>query len=233
MSPDLAATLAGKMVFMQSAMFGKVGRAVTRPLYRRQHAPPWASHRLGLALRHSLLALQELLASPMPHTVPWARRRHPTTVVYTDAFVEVDIANGRRTPCDNGVGLVLFASGTPRYFFVKVPDSVLLDVPINDAFIFFLEFLAQLFIVILFGKELSEDVLSFIDNTPAKFVLLAGYSRNEGVNNLVGLYWVLCSKLGLRPWFEWVPSAANIADAISREDFELAETAGWHRVAAE
>eukprot|EP00971_Amphidinium_carterae_P132434 2622970-Amphidinium_carterae.1 len=73
---------------MQSAMFGKVGRAVTRPLSRKQHAPPWASHKLSLAFHHSLLALQELLVSPMPHTVPWARHRFPTTIIYTDAFVE-------------------------------------------------------------------------------------------------------------------------------------------------
>eukprot|EP00971_Amphidinium_carterae_P022914 452124-Amphidinium_carterae.1 len=108
-----------------------------------------------------------------------------------------------------------------------------MEVPINGAFIFFLEFLAQLLSIILFRRQLAEDVLSFIDNTPATFVLLSGYSRNEGVNNLVGLYWVLCSKLGLRPWFEWVPSAANVADAVSRENFKLAQDAGWHQVHAE
>eukprot|EP00971_Amphidinium_carterae_P337158 6473854-Amphidinium_carterae.1 len=131
---------------MQTAMFGRVGRAVTRPIYRRQHAPPWASHQLSESLRHSMLALQQLLAIPLPHTAPWARGLRPSTVIYTDAFVEVGTVNGIRRPGDNGIGLVLFAADVPQFFFVKVPQNLLLDVPINGAFIFFLEFMAQLLI---------------------------------------------------------------------------------------
>jgi len=37
LTPDQAATLAGKLQFLSTTTFGKIGRAATKPIYARQH----------------------------------------------------------------------------------------------------------------------------------------------------------------------------------------------------
>ena len=50
------------------------------------------------------------------------------------------------------------------------------------------------------------------------------------MNGLLAFTWALLTHLGMCPNFEWVPSALNVSDAVSRGDFSEALKAGWTRL---
>ena len=47
---------------------------------------------------------------------------------------------------------------------------------------------------------------------------------------LSNMLWLAAAAIGTRPWFEYVPSKANLADLPSRGEFELLERLGARRV---
>ena len=85
--PEQAQQLAGKLVFLQSSLFGSVGRAALHPLYGRAANHEGRDHvDLTHALRTALRALVQLLQTASPKKVIFDT---PNTkaVVYTDAFL--------------------------------------------------------------------------------------------------------------------------------------------------
>lgn len=62
----------------------------------------------------------------------------------------------------------------------------------------------------------GDRVLFFIDNQAVWASLCKGSSRENDLNDLVSEILHEIDKSGIRPWFEWVPSKANIADLPSR-----------------
>ena len=64
----------------------------------------------------------------------------------------------------------------------------------------------------------GREVLHWIDNTSAKAALVHGYSGAPDSSRIVHLFHVWNVGLGARPWFEYVPSAANPSDEPSRID---------------
>ena len=44
------------------------------------------------------------------------------------------------------------------------------------------------------------------------------------------MFWLLAAGMRIRPWLEYVPSAANIADLPSRDDYELLGRLGARHV---
>ena len=75
------------------------------------------------------------------------------------------------------------------------------------------------------------DVLSFIDNDPAKDALILGSSRSEWSALAVRRTRLLCAELAAAVWYERVPSPSNIADWPSRGDIERLLALGAKRVA--
>ena len=61
----------------------------------------------------------------------------------------------------------------------------------------------------------------FVDNTTAKTCIVSGHSKQEDLNNIVGLLWHTAAHRTLEYWNEWVQSQANLADAPSRRDCKL------------
>ena len=59
-------------------------------------------------------------------------------------------------------------------------------------------------------------MLHFIDNTGALSLLVHGYASRPDCARLVNVFHMLQAQLRFTPWFEWVPSAANVADLPSR-----------------
>merc|ERR1711920_284729 len=59
-------------------------------------------------------------------------------------------------------------------------------------------------------------VLQFQDNTGALSALIHGYASRPDMARVVNAFHVAQFGLEARVWFEWVPSAANIADLPSR-----------------
>ena len=87
LSPELASRLAGKMNFVQSTAFGRVGAAALRPVYARTHANT-GSDDLNTGLEAALRALLLLLGGVKPRFVPFACQAVPAQV-YTDAFFQL------------------------------------------------------------------------------------------------------------------------------------------------
>ena len=82
----------------------------------------------------------------------------------------------------------------------------------------------------VFWPCLKGPYLSFIDNSSAQWALTKGYSNNEQANRLVTLFWCAVSERQGDPWFERVPTKANISDSVSRGDRKPAKTRGWIEV---
>ena len=66
---------------------------------------------------------------------------------------------------------------------------------------------------VLRGKQ----VVWFVDNTVALGAVIKGNARNPVVDRAVALFHFLCFHLQVTVWFEYVDSASNWADSISRE----------------
>ncbi len=88
----------------------------------------------------------------------------------------------------------------------------------KEAFILFLEVAAQCLACWFFEAVLGHAYWAFVDNMAARFSLLKGYSRDRDANAMVSLCWGRVTVAGSATWFEHVPSKAQLADAVSRQD---------------
>jgi len=69
-----------------------------------------------------------------------------------------------------------------------------------------------------------------VDNEASKYALIRGYGKDANINSVIGMYWLLQATQGWSPWMERVSSSANISDGVSRDDFQMADRMGWHRI---
>ena len=100
-----------------------------------------------------------------------------------------------------------------------IPAEVMNSFCPSNAFIYFLEIIAQIIPVLALSEALSPHFLSTVDNEASKHALIKGCSNVTSVNNLVSTFWCFCARNLKDPWFERVSSKANIADSVSRGDF--------------
>lgn len=243
LSPTTAQTLAGKINFLSSTMFGKYGRAALQPIYARAaNLKQDRSHQHGLtdALRAALQCLGIILKDFQPRWIPF-KAPDFTPTVYADAFFQ--LGDERFSPSStslpqrwtknmpaqlvNGWGIVarfhdgtVFASGT-------VPIDIIKIFCARRAYIYFLEIFAQVLAVIFLRKRLKNTWVAFIDNTAGHSSLMRGYGRDPTINRLLAYSWALFARLRVFPHFEWVASGCNISDGVSRGDLDYAFEAGW------
>ena len=76
---------------------------------------------------------------------------------------------------------------------------------------------------------MSGPFLAFNDNTASEHALTRGLSSDPGTNAVISHYWGAASHFRSDVWFNRVTSAANVGDAVSREDFQFARESGWRR----
>lgn len=127
----------------------------------------------------------------------------------------------------NGWGVVarlqdgaIFASG-------EVPVELRHSFCARRAYIYFLEIYAQVLSAIFLRRRLGSMWISFIDSTAGHSALLRGYGRDASINRLIAFTWALFAELRMFPHFEWVSSACNLSDGVSRHDLKYAFEAGW------
>ena len=135
-----------------------------------------------------------------------------------------------RQKAANGWGYVLrigdqvfYDHGVAPTWFVKIFAT-------RKAYIYMLEILAQLVAFVTFGAKLPTAIIAFIDNTAGQAALTKGYGKDGAVNGMIAAFWSLAAHQGWLVEFERVPSKANVADAVSRDDFGRAMAEGWTRV---
>ncbi|CAE7943369.1 unnamed protein product, partial [Symbiodinium necroappetens] len=85
---ECASRLAGKLQFLCTSLYGKVGQSLLHPLHARASAPAVAEVTLNSALRASLRCLLTLLAEAPPRTLPF-QSSEPVSVLYADAYFEL------------------------------------------------------------------------------------------------------------------------------------------------
>ena len=108
-----------------------------------------------------------------------------------------------------------------------VPERILKRFTLRRQYIFLLETLAQCLASWLLYHELGQLYLSFVDNTASQWALTKGYSRDPEANAIVGLFWTSAALLGSHSWFECIGTNAQLADAVSRNDFSDAKRLHW------
>ena len=213
LSPASAATLAGRLNFAASALFGRVGRAPLRAVYARQHQerdPENLYYRLTVLLRAALQALFDLLECPPPRIAhaPWATL--PPVTIFTD---------GAGDGCIGGVALLPERGGHAVVFMSRVSGRAMRRMVHRFNQIALIELLAVLTGVEEFRELIrGRDVRIFVDNTVAESSLRNGYMRRDSRDAcaLIGELWLQLLHLGVNVWFDRVPTAFNIADGPSR-----------------
>ena len=66
----------------------------------------------------------------------------------------------------------------------------------------------------------GRSVVQFQDNTAALSALVHGYASKPDMCRIVSVFHIAQFCLRARVWFEWVPSAANLADLPSRLEYD-------------
>jgi hypothetical protein len=231
--------------FLHTAVYAKLGRANLRAIYRRAN---FGGRKLAEDLRCSLWAALQILEHAPPRYIELNVPRNNRPIIYADAFFEMDAHHfklshftevpdlaGTLTPSiTNGWGIVFARKGhRTEYMRGCIPSFVFEVLRSKKTYIFLLEVVAQCMGLWIFGDRLEGSYWSFVDNVGARFSLTRGYSRDPDANSIISLFWLTVLGLGAAPWFEHVPSDAQLADAVSRADYTEADRQGWLEIQAD
>ena len=237
-----AEKLAGELNFYFTAVFGNLGAAALKPIYGQA---TYKRPKLNIGLRAALESLVFLLDSAPPREIPLRIPERCRNLLYADAYFTkgsdtVRCAELAATGYDdkrileftsNGWGaIVVRQDATAICVRGSVPIDTLARLKAKKTHVFFLEVLGQCFGAWLFAEELGDVYWAFVDNVGARCSLLKGYSKNADGNLLVSLFWHHSALRRTYPWFEHVPSAAQLADGVSRDDWSIPSQRGWEYI---
>ena len=91
LSPTEAQKLAGRLVFLQTTVFGQVGKTALQSIYARASSLSTdtdGGDKLNTGLRSALQNISRLLQVIKPRWIPFASKA-PQSLIYTDAFFEL------------------------------------------------------------------------------------------------------------------------------------------------
>ena len=203
-------SLTGRLSFSQTSIFGRFGRAMMQPLYRKVNAGCYQAT-LSEADIWILRRRAGLLRSIRPRIV-YPRRSTPQKIIYTDAATSTQI-----------IAAVVFDKHQfdkdGRVEAVRVLRARNDWAPLfNETnWIFGLELLAVVQTAADPNLDLDDKCITFyVDNSSTKGVLIRASSIRDVVEVLVRIFWAICAKRRITPWFEHVPSPVNIADLPTR-----------------
>ena len=231
--PEDAQKLCGKLIFLQTTSFGQVGRSLLQQ-------GGGAIDSLNGPLRVTLATLIHLLQTMPPRKIPRAFNLE-TTSVYTDAFFQLgekilqpEEAQVPRSwqpsatkQIRNGWGFTARLGATTLASHGVIPPSVLQPYSRRRAFIYVLELMAPIIAIISLHRSMSPFILLWIDNKAGLAALEKGHGRDEAVNNMLSFFWCFTAKAGIYLHCEWVPSAHNLADGISRHSMDDVKRGQW------
>ena len=188
-------------------------------------------------VNEALLFFEQTLLHVQPRKVYVGVRQTPPVLVWTDARWDPERADpGQR----GGLGFAVFVPRQARAYSAAVeykrehgmlssgPDgewfhgestvciSFILGFVVQRQYIGQLEGLAAIAAYYSLPFLRGERVLHYIDNTSVLAALTKGYSAQVDSARIVHAFWALAVVAGIEPWFEYVPSEANIADWPSR-----------------
>ena len=211
LSPSLAGELYGKLMFMSSQYFGRLGRALLRAFSRRQHEfdRTTLNPQLLAAIAFWIANIRDL----RPREVPVNLADAPLFLSYSDGEGETA-----------GVGIALwFPDGSSIGGFIKLPEQVRevwsRAAMCGDHFdIFEIEAIGPALVLHNWGHHIPQGSLwlHFIDNEAALATLVKGSSSVMSGEVITAYTHSLCADRGLWAWFDRVCSADNPVDKLSR-----------------
>ena len=229
-----AASLRGKLYFTSTTAFGGVGRAPLQALAERQYSKH-GGQQVGDKLHSAIEAMIELLLGLPARQIPlFDRGRERCVYIWSDAMWEpVQGRYGEAVKVwDDETGEYFYIAAATLAFAVYLPwldewvygdkdvgiETIRMMVPGKKTYIGQLEQLAAASVVYSLPEEWLRDRDGFmwIDNMGAKYSLQKGSARQDDSARIVDAFAKKVAQLRFRPWFEYVPSAQNIADLPSR-----------------
>ena len=207
-------SLIGRISFAQTAVFGRFGRAMIKPLYTKLYSKryfPMLSPAVERSLRWwaaTLLSLEPRLATQT--------RTLPDWVIYTDAAYELGLTGAHIAalfcritggPWGRQVDLLLTSAPADKEIAFSHPTST----------IFGLE-LAAVVLAVFYARQRLQGtaVTIYIDNNAALSALINGDSSSIAAYYLIATLWYIAAAFEIAIWFERVESARNIADLPTR-----------------
>jgi hypothetical protein len=224
-----AGSIRGKLGWILSAAYARVGRAASQPLTeramqdgRRGGTDEWTpALEQMLEFYEVLLAVDERGVPRLPPLeVACQRHGRAPVVVYSDAMFHRLVGGA---PYGRVAFVIIVAGRRPVVARALTPPWVYSFLSADSHTL-----IQQLEIAAAVGAYQScpellrgEAVLHFVDNTGALSNLIHGYASRPDCGRLVNALHLTLAALQTQTWFEWVPSKENVADVPSREDSDL------------
>ena len=205
--PGTAAKLYGCVTFMDQAVFGRIARAGLSALKDRQYTDQTADLNRALKLTFSLIeAVLRLRPRRQVPLRPYSYRR---ICGASDAAEEQERCSG---------GFLISTSTFDRLAVVVLIDQTVINLwrP-GHPHIAQLELLMVFQALLAFPDEFrGASGVWYIDNIASLMALVRGRSENDELDRLAQMIHLLLFHLDSKLYFEWVQSASNWADGISR-----------------
>ena len=219
-TPAEAAKLRGVASWAAGNTFGRIGRLGLRALKTRQY-----QKEPDVELTEELLMGLRFLVEVMPEIGPRETRiLGPTprpAVVYSDAswpqWMTMEEAVEKGEP--PRLGWVIFNPGErPRGFSMELGQEFLAALFPRKTQIMAAEAVAVLTALVLTPKALANrELVWFIDNESALSSLIRGGSKAEDVGHVAACTQLAMLEHSCAAWYEWIDSASNPADGLSRD----------------
>ena len=229
-----AETLIGKLIFCVMSQFGRVGRAAISQVSRHaRHSP---SPSIDRATEFALSFLYDLIKDLPPFTVPMYPPQQESVLVWTDAMFE---KGGRRLDgpergCIAALGAIVWCPRRRAYYHShKMISPVILEwlFSIKEQYIAQLEMLAVFSVYESLPQVFTDAlVIHWVDNQGVLWNAAHGSSTEPGCAMMTHTTSLTQARLRARVWYEYVPSALNIADDPSRQDFSYTVMAVAHGI---
>jgi hypothetical protein len=222
-TPAEAAKLRGVASWAAGNTFGRVGRLGLRALKARQYEKT-EYYALSEQLHMGLNFLREVMPSIGPRATRILGPTPAPTVVYSDASWP-DVREGRSAAEAAAagepprLGWIIFRPGTrPLGFSMELGREFTEALFPRRTQILAAEAVAVLTTFVLTPELVSgRELVWFIDNEAALSSLIRGSSRAEDVGHIAACTQVAMLQHSSSAWFEWVDSASNPADGLSRD----------------
>ena len=224
LGPGEASRLAGRLSFATTWVAGRMGRALMQPVYLRAASKlRGQTNALAPGLRLALTFFRSILKEvPPARPISLTRGVGRPPLVWTDAMWE---------PSQTEKGVVAFVVCFPPGFIgpeatwiygaQDTPQDVMRRFVEKRQYIGQLELLAAVLVYYSVPELRGSSPIHWIDNTSAIATLIKGYSGAPDSARLLHAFKAFAFGFGVHPWFQWVPSKANIADMPSRHDLSL------------
>jgi len=197
---------------MESAMMGKPCRARCSALIARQyHDDVKGTHELTPYLAEALRILS-IAAEHMPCRDIFVRAPpEQPVIIYTDAAA---VGTAIR------IGILAVVDGHTYVHSTDVPSEVVATWAPRGSYINLGELLAGPVVLHLLSRRLrGRAIIWFVDNVAAAAAMSRAASSSRDGSHLAGVMALSLIALRARAWFEYVESASNPSDVLSRDAY--------------